>query len=92
MKYAFKQDPRVLKNNYHRVLKMSESTERRLSKLGRFKEANELFHKMVSIGALEEISAGELNMWRGPIHYLPIQAVIKDGSVTTPIRLLRTAN
>ena len=44
---------------------MSESTERRLVKLGRMEEADELFQKLVTIGTLEEISAGELHMWKG---------------------------
>ena len=88
VKYVFNQDPRVLRNNYKRVLRMSEVTERRLAKLGKTDEANDLFSTMVSIGALEEISAMELNLWNGPIHYLPIQAVLKDSSVTTPLRLV----
>ena len=92
VRYVFSQDPRVLRNNYRRVLKMSESTERRLDKLGRGDEANELFHKLVKIGALEEIGAAELEMWQGPVHYLPIQAVIKDSSVTTPIRLVTNSS
>jgi hypothetical protein len=71
----------VLRNNYRRVLRMSETTERRLEKLGKRDEANELFHTMIKIGALEEIGAAELEMWKGPVHYLPIQAVIKDSSV-----------
>ena len=71
---------------------MSECTERRLAKLGRTKEANELFHKMIEIGALEEISAGELSMWKGPVHYLPVQAVIKDSSVTTPLRIVTNSS
>ena len=58
VKYAFKQDPRVLRNNYRRVLRMSETT-------GKTVEANELFQKMVKIGALEEIGAAELDMRKG---------------------------
>ena len=92
VRYAFKQDPRVLRNNYRRVLRMSETTERRLAKSGKTDEANELFHKMVKMGALEEIGAAELNMWKGPEHYLPIQAVIKDSSVTTPLRLVTNSS
>ena len=76
VKYVFNQDPRVLRNNYKRVLRMSEVTERRLKKLVKTDEANDLFSTMVSIGALEEISAVELNLWNGPVHYLHIQAVL----------------
>ena len=90
--YAFNQDPRILRNNYRRVLRMSESTERRLIKLGKMLEANALFKKMVDIGALEEVSACELSMWNGPVHYLPIQAVMKDTSITTPLRLVTNSS
>ena len=90
--YVFNQDPRILRNNYRRVLRMSEGTERRLIKLGKMLEANELFKKMVDIGALEEVSACELSMWNGPVHYLPIQAVLKDTSITTPLRLVTNSS
>ena len=92
VKYDFKLDPRVLRNNYRRVLRMSETTERRLDKLGKRDEANELFHKMIKIGALEDIGTAELEMWKGPVHYLPIQAVIKVSSVTTPLRLVTNSS
>ena len=92
VRYPFTQDPRILSNNYRRVLKMMESMERRLDKLGETGAANEVFEKMVSIGALSEVSAAELKMWTGPVHYLPIQAVIKPSSVTTRVRLVTNSS
>ena len=47
---------------------------------------------MITIGALEEVSAHELKMWSGPIHYLPIQGVFKPTSVTTPLRLVTNSS
>ena len=85
VKYVFKQDPRVLRNNYRRVLRMSETTERRIDKLGKRDEADELFNKKVKIGTLEDIGAAGLDMWKGPAHYLPIQAVIKDFYYSTKL-------
>jgi hypothetical protein len=76
-KEAFKQDPKVLKNNYRRELRMSVTTERRIDKLGQRDKANDLFIKKVKIGNLEDIGAAGLDMWKGPANYLPIQAVIK---------------
>ena len=64
---------------------MMESLERRLAKLGETEAANKVFQKMVTIGALKEVSAEELKIWSGPVHYLPIQAVIKPSSVTTKV-------
>jgi hypothetical protein len=62
VKYPFIQDPRILSNNYRRVLRMMESLERRLAKIGETEAANEVFQKMVTIGALKEVSAEELKM------------------------------
>ena len=62
VRYPFLQDPRILRNNYRRVLRIMETTEKRLAKLGKTEEANELFHKLVELGALEEIGAAELKM------------------------------
>ena len=90
--YPFNQDPRVLSDNYGQVLKMQESTERRLQKLDKTEEANAVFNKLIENGALVEISAAELSTWTGPIHYLPIQAVIKEESVTTPLRLVTNSS
>ena len=56
VRYPFVQDPRVLGNNYRRVLRMMESLERKLDKLGQTEAANDVFQKMVSIGALEDCS------------------------------------
>ena len=69
---------------------MSETTKRRLGKLGKRDEANDLFHKMDKIGDL----ADELEMWQwqGPVHYPQIQAVIKGSSVTTPLRLVTNSS
>ena len=92
VRYPFLQDPIILKNKYSRVLRMMETTEKRLAKLGKTDEANEVFYKMVAMGALEEIGAAELKMWQGPVHYLPVQAVLKDSSVTTPLRLVTNSS
>ena len=83
--YPFLQDPGALVNNYKTVLRMAETLERSLEKKGLTEGANEVFNKRLTIGALVEISQSELDMWSGPVHYLPIQAVV---SVTTPIRLV----
>ena len=92
VKYPFLRDPRVLENNYRQVLRMMETLEKRLEKLGKIDEANEVFNKMVEIGALEEIGAEELKMWSGPVHYLPIQAVVQEKSITTPVRLVTNSS
>ena len=49
VKDAFQLAPRVLRSNYRRVLRMSETTERRLDKIGKKNEASELFNKMIKV-------------------------------------------
>ena len=51
--YPFIQDPRVLTNNYRRVLKMAENLERKLVKANLVDVANEVFNKLFDLGALE---------------------------------------
>ena len=92
VKYPFVKDPRILTNNYRRVLRMMETLERRLDKVDQREAANEVFGKMISNGALEEIDARELQMWSGPVYYLPIQAVFAPKSATTPIRLVTNSS
>ena len=71
---------------------MADTLERRLEKKGLIEGANEVFQKMLSNGALVEIPQAELDMWKGPVHYLPIQAVVKEKSTTTPIRLVTNSS
>ena len=47
---------------------------------------------MISNGALKEIGHAELQLWDGPVHYLPIQVVIHPSSVTTPYRLVTNSS
>ena len=84
VQYPFLQDPKVLKNNYKRVLKMQENTEKKIAKAGLIDATNEVFDKMIINGALKEIGHTEQHMWDGAVHYLPIQVVIHPGSMTTP--------
>ena len=63
-----------------------------MAKLGTTVEAIELLHKMVAMGALEMIGASVVKMLHGPVHYLPIQAVFKDSTVTTSLRLVTNSS
>ena len=92
VKDAFQLAPRVLRSNYRRVLRMSETTERRLDKIGKENEASELFNKMIKMGAFEDIGAAELDMWKEAVHYLPSQAVIRNSSVNSPLRLVTNSS
>ena len=71
---------------------MQERTERKILAAGLVDETNEVFDKMVKIGALKEIDHSELHIWGGAVHYLPIQVVIHPSSVTTPYRLVTNSS
>ena len=90
--YPFLQDPRLLHNNYKRVLRMQEQTERRIIRARIVDGTNEVFDRMVENGALSEISHAELHLWDGPIHYVPIQVVIDLANQTTPYRLVTNSS
>ena len=92
VKYPFLKDPNVLSNNFSRVLKMQEKTERKIAQAGLVDSCNEVFENMVKLGALSEIGHAELHTWKGPTHYLPIQVVIHPHSVTTPYRLVTNSS
>ena len=63
-----------------------------MEKKGLTNGANKVFEKMLTSGALIEIPQTELDMWSGPVHYLPIQAVVSEKSATTPIRLVTNSS
>ena len=59
---------------------------------GRMNEFNELFQKLQDLGALEEISAKELQEWSGPVQYVSLQRVINEESATTSFRIVSNSS
>ena len=88
VKYLFTDDPRKLTNNRNVIIKMAETTEKRLERDNLTQAANDVFESMIAAGAVEELSLEEMAAWDGPVHYVPIQHVLNEGSVTTPVRLV----
>ena len=92
VEYFFLDDPRKLPNNRAVVQKIAERLERKLEKEGRTEEANQIFDKMIEVGALEKMTAEQDQAWCGPRHYLPVQHVMNEASATTPIRLVTNSS
>ena len=92
VKFPFLVDPRELADNYHQVVKIAESEERKLAKEGRMQEFNTLFMKLQDLGALEEISEQELRSWKGAVHYVSLQHVIDEESATTSFRIVSNSS
>ena len=92
VKFPFLVDPSELADNYGQVVRIAESEERKLDREGRMAEFNELFQKLQDLGALEEISDKELMEWSGPVHYVSLQHVIDEDSVTTSFRIVSNSS
>ena len=91
-KFPFLVDPKELADNYGLVIKIAEAEERKLEREVRMNEFNELFQKLQDLGALEEISAKELQEWSGPVHYVSLQHVINEESATTSFRIVSNSS
>ena len=90
--YPFLVDPKELSDNLNQVKKIAEGEERRLAREGRESQFNEMFQKMVDLGAIEEISEFEIKAWTGPTHYVSLQHVINEESATTSFRIVTNSS
>ena len=91
-KFPFLVDPKELADNYGLVIKIAEAEERKLEREVRMNEFNELFQKLKDLGALEEISAKELQEWSRPVHYVSLQRVINEESATTSFMIVSNSS
>ena len=92
VQYPFTDDPHVLKSNRGQVTKIAERLEKKLLKEGRLAHFNREFEKMVSGGALVELSQAEMDNWNGAVHYVSLQHVINEDSATTPLRIVANSS
>ena len=92
VKFPYLEDPKELADNFYQVVKIAEAEERKLEREGKLQEFNELFDKLLDLGALEEISAQELRSWTGPVHYVSLQHVIDESSATTSLRIVTNSS
>ena len=81
------EDPMVLSKNIGQVIKIAEWEERKLERDGLIECINHEFDKMINQGALVELSN---EFWKGAVHYVSLQHVIKSESSTTPHRIVLT--
>ena len=63
IQFPFLMDPSVLANNYAQAVKIAGLEERRLERDGKMEEFNQLFEKLQTLVAIEEISKFELELW-----------------------------
>ena len=90
--YPFTADPSILPNNKSQVIKIAQRLEKRLHKTHLLQAFNDEFDKLISYGAIKEISDSELRSWDGPTHYVSLQHVINEDSTTTPLRIVTNSS
>ena len=92
VQYPFLEDPSILTNNIHQAIKIAEREEKKLFKEGLMDNFNTEFAKMISFGALVELSKDDKDSWTGPVHYVSLQHVLKPESTTTPLRIVTNSS
>ena len=92
-KYPYKMDPGVLQNNEEQADALLFRLEKRLlrNKVARDSFC-EQFDDAVKRGVYKEIPQEELDSYDGPIRYVTQHAVEKDGSASTPIRIVSNSS
>ena len=89
MKYPWKRDPSSLPDNYVRVLKKLESTERRLMKqLDHARSYDMRIKELEDMKFSRKLTEQEKNKWVGPVHYIAHHAVLRPEKKTTPVRIV----
>lgn len=92
VKYPFLEDPSILSDNKQQVVKIAMREEKKLIVEGLLDEFNEELYRMISHGALVELSKECRDSWTGPVHYVSLQHVLKPDSTTTPLRIVTNSS
>ena len=92
VQYPFTEDPRVLSSNRAQVTRIEEREEKKLIKADLLDFFNNEFDKMIDNGAVVEIPEEEQEEWDGPVHYVPIQHVVREDSSSTPMRIVTNSS
>ena len=92
VEYPFLEDPMALSKNFGQVVKIAEREERKLERDGLLECFNQEFEKMINLGTLVELSNEDMEFWKGAVHYVSLQHVIKNESTTTPLRIVTNSS
>ena len=87
--YPYKVDPSILEDNRTQALEFLYRTEKRLLRSEvSSKQYKEQFDDFIQRGVFRKIDEEELNAYNGPSHYVTHHEVFKEGSTSTPVRLV----
>ena len=91
--YPFLEDPKeALSDNRHQAIACAASLERTLTKKGLTDIFHVEFQKFIDNRSISEVLGQEMKDWTGPVHYLPMQVVLNEGSTTTPYRIVTNSS
>ena len=90
--YPFMEDPHLLVPNRGQVIKIAERLEKKLIKENNLNHFNYEFDKMISHGAIVELSKEDIDSCDGAVHYVSLQHVIKKDSPSTPLRIVTNSS
>ena len=91
--YPWTHDVLKLSDNLNQAIKFQMSVERKLRKDKLMLDAyNRELRKFIDRGALIKLTQEEMDNYSGPVSYVSHHAVMKPGSVTTPIRIVTNSS
>ena len=91
--YPFKEDPALLKNNRSQAIKYMIKVENRVLKSDTIaQQFREQFEDYVKRGVFRKLTDEEMNAWNGPVFYVTYHEVMKEGSSSTPMRLVMNSS
>ena len=87
--YPWKKDPSLLPDNKEQAAKRLESTERRLKKNPQQAEAyDKQIKEMEEMNFSRKLTKEEMEVYKGPVHYMAHHAVLRPESASTPVRIV----
>jgi uncharacterized membrane protein len=80
-----------MKSNRRQALTVQRKIEERSLASGHHARTVEAVEEMITAGALRELTEGEMVQYKGPVNYITLFPVFKEGSVTTKVRICSNA-
>ena len=90
VEYPWIRSPTLLPDNYVAALDQLKSLEKRLLKSQKheLKLYSEAVTDMMNRNVVRKLSSKEVEAYDGPVHYVPHHGVLKESSLSTPLRIV----
>ena len=77
-----------MRNNRDQAEKIQAAIEKHMLRAGTHEEFCDEVVKSIQDGRVRELSDDEMSRWHGPVHYVPVFAVLKLESISTRVRVV----